>query len=1496
MAQQAAFTTSNPTTHGAFPVAVVRRCQALAWLFVLVFFTFPNPARAQEIASVSPTEGTVGTEVLIQGLGFGDSEPKVFLSSQGSGKKKTPLEVLGFADQRILARLAQGVEPGTYDVNVALKGPSSASISSNGFTVRLPTGLGFDPEFVAEDAEVTLTGAFLGSEPGQIAIRSQAGGSRNPGGRGDKGPAVLSWDGGSGGSPGTVVFAMPPRLPANGRYDVEVSNGVGSVTVAGALVVVDVADGDVETPRLVSAGATGNTEVLVQFSEAVQGGAEGAENPAHYTISAAGGAIHLGILEAELVEPALSTVRLLTYSQAALTYELEVTNVRDLAGNPIAPPDILVDPSRTSFVGIAPTGDEIVDSDGDGLSDSAEHVGWVATVLRANGEAVSTLVTSDPGDPRLPVDDPVNLAARDTDADGIPDPTEKRVGIDPRNADTDADNLTDFQELNEIFSSPADQDSDGDGLSDGLEFDFFKSSPLLADTDGDQLTDDQEIVLANRNPRVADLPAPTIEVGETDLQLDVRFMESTSTGTREIDSRNVTSKLMQSSSAEISNVNSNTQEAFAKLSIGNDFKVKASLTGFEGEKTTSIKVETGWTGSWTSTHTETSVRQTQRAYEESLDSAVEATEGAMVARQVVGAAMRAAVFLKSTTNLAYAIRNLQLSVLMQDPQDPTRLTPVATLLPDDEPEQGFTLGPLSPDRGPLVFSNDTIFPLLVEDLMQNPRGLIFEISNFDIIDEFGRNFSFTSQDIVDRTTTLVIDNGSFDTDRDGEGDLTEYHRVATGSGRLVDTNGDGRIDEEDRRVIFDDAGRQVGITLPDALEAIGLTRLDEDDDPTATLSVAEIENSYSTRLEEGVERIYRLREASKDGFSSQSWEIITPTGIQLPARLDDFVLRTEGDIKLAFVEDLDDDRLTNGMEFLNNCSDENVDSDADELDDRFEVLIGWTVNVTGRGSRRVFSSCSSVDTDGDGLTDADEAPSILVKESIPPGDPELITRAEQDESDAGMSLCLKDYVTDPTSRDTDEDGVSDSDEVNGYCVRLRGSMNPNVDECQDEEMPGHIFVKTCPTNPDSDGDTASDGVERTFGSDPTVNDTDLFIDSDGDGLVNIVETEGWEVTVEQVSASPEVCFIQCDPGPPATRHVDSDPMVADTDFDGLLDEEERQLGTDPREADTDGDGLTDFQEVRGIEVRDQGILVLDPTDADTDDDKRSDGDEAELVDIELERWIVRVAGQDPYQVFSDPLQADEDFDSLADGDEFSHGTDPTLANTDGDSRDDAEEVRRGTRPLAEDRLVTVEFRDLSIQDDCIPEALGVDIAAGIFRFDLGVTLPGGDSVVASTSSPGGPGSVDLPDCTSLEPFGFLVNPIIFHPPLPPLPDSETFFVALFTDGNACRIDEDYVDVPGLIAAQDGASIPLGSEVTIGLAANEVFAIRGFVEGLVTDRLFGNAGYPFVLDDPFNETLEFDGATRTGFLTLDDLPAGRTPGIFRKPDPCPLTVNVLITAE
>ncbi|MBI4437938.1 hypothetical protein HY631_03230 [Candidatus Uhrbacteria bacterium] len=61
------------------------------------------------------------------------------------------------------------------------------------------------------------------------------------------------------------------------------------------------------------------------------------------------------------------------------------------------------------------------------------------------------------------------------------------------------------------------------------------------------------------------------------------------------------------------------------------------------------------------------------------------------------------------------------------------------------------------------------------------------------------------------------------------------------------------------------------------------------------------------------------------------------------------------------------------------------------------------------------------------------------------------------------------------------------------------------------------------------------------------------------------------------------------------------PSSADTDKDGLTNDEEEALGTSPRAADTDGDGLFDLEEVRTWETN--------PLNPDTDGDGYLDGEE-----------------------------------------------------------------------------------------------------------------------------------------------------------------------------------------------------------------------------------------------------------------------------------------------
>ena len=80
----------------------------------------------------------------------------------------------------------------------------------------------------------------------------------------------------------------------------------------------------------------------------------------------------------------------------------------------------------------------------------------------------------------------------DGDRDGLTNKVERALGTDSRNPDSDADGLTDGDEVNVYATNPLEADSDGDGFSDGSEVNTLGSDPLVADRDGDGLSDDVE--------------------------------------------------------------------------------------------------------------------------------------------------------------------------------------------------------------------------------------------------------------------------------------------------------------------------------------------------------------------------------------------------------------------------------------------------------------------------------------------------------------------------------------------------------------------------------------------------------------------------------------------------------------------------------------------------------------------------------------------------------------------------------------------------------------------------------------------------------------------------------------------------------------------------------------------------------------------------------------------------------------------------------------------
>lgn len=88
--------------------------------------------------------------------------------------------------------------------------------------------------------------------------------------------------------------------------------------------------------------------------------------------------------------------------------------------------------------------------------------------------------------------------------------------------------------------------------------------------------------------------------------------------------------------------------------------------------------------------------------------------------------------------------------------------------------------------------------------------------------------------------------------------------------------------------------------------------------------------------------------------------------------------------------------------------------------------------------------------------------------------------------------------------DTDDDGLSDDDELNIY-----NTLPDDPDTDDDGLLDGDEVntYHTQPLNPDTDGDGVSDGVEVQLGTDPLVDEPAIPADLDGDGFVTAVDVQ-----------------------------------------------------------------------------------------------------------------------------------------------------------------------------------------------------------------------------------------------------------------------------------------------------------------------------------------------------------------------------------------------------
>ncbi len=268
----------------------------------------------------------------------------------------------------------------------------------------------------------------------------------------------------------------------------------------------------------------------------------------------------------------------------------------------------------------------------------------------------------------------------------------------------------------------------------------------------------------------------------------------------------------------------------------------------------------------------------------------------------------------------------------------------------------------------------------------------------------------------------------------------------------------------------------------------------------------------------------------------------------------------------------------------------------------------------------------TVDADGDGLTDPEEAAAGT--------DP---TDSDTDDDGLADSDELLVYFSDPAACDGDEDGLLDSIEVGASTphddgeddVCFTADADPDSttdplsadtdsggveDGVEDWNLDGAVGAwEIDPENGDDDLDTDGDGIWDALEAlctldggevDDLDSDSDGFddasewlIDTDEDGLADFCDTDSDDDgTPDSEEGDGDS---DCDGVPDLLDANDENGPCGDADEDGLVNQDEPPCGTDPLDPDTDGDGLLDGEEdCHGDEDCDG---LSDPLDADATD-------------------------------------------------------------------------------------------------------------------------------------------------------------------------------------------------------------------------------------------------------------------------------------------------------